>query len=406
MPDYHSTNHEPTKREKAKARRVRREKIANRQEDAFGRINWDSYDHREMWDMVQSADPPKLGEQAHRWAELAKGVDTATGDVHATVQKLLLSWRGPSAAQAADSIQKLTGWAATAGENARSIGDGLDTYTSAIGEARRKMPEPVHYWAERWFQEGYAVKRLDGPEGTYMLNDLLDDKLPTKKQADDAKAEAVRVMEQYEGASHEVRHRLPPAFDAAPQVSANGENPVAPRVPPAPTPSPLPSPTPSPSPSPTPSPGPDRGSGGLPDDSTTTAGVLPGTLTGSVPGGIGGLPGLSGLDGVIGAGGSGSGSVPGFAGMPGMTGSGAGAGAGAGGLGEGERAGTGRFGAGTSGFGPGTTGGRGSAGGYGMYPPGQGGARGEDDTEHRDKYADGYDLLDDLPPAYPPVFGE
>jgi hypothetical protein len=391
MPEFHSTHHRPTGRERAKARRVRREKAANGREDAFGRINWDSYDHRELWDMVQSADPPKLGEQAHRWAELAKGVDTATADVHTVVQKLLLSWRGPSAAQAADSVQRLTGWAATAGENARHIGDGLDSYTSAIGEARRKMPEPVHYWAERWFQEGYAVKRLDGPEGTYMLDDLLDDKLPTKKQADDAKAEAVRVMEQYEGASHEVRHRLPPAFDAAPQVSAGSGDVVAPRVPVTPV---VP-----PSPSPLPSPGP--GSGGTPDDSTTTAGVLPGALTGSVPGGLPALSGLSGLDGVIAPGGQTGGA---FAGVPGVPGLG---GAGGAGLGEGARAGSGRgFGAGTPGFGPGASGARGTAGGYGMYPPGGQGARREEDTEHRDKYADGYDLLDDLPPAYPPVFGE
>ncbi|MFG1647860.1 PPE domain-containing protein [Amycolatopsis sp. NPDC049252] len=392
MPEFHSTHHEPTKREKAKARRVRREKAVNNREDTFGRINWDSYDHRELWDMVQSAEPRKLGEQAYRWAELAQGVGNSTDDVHAVVQKLLLSWRGPSAAQAADSVQRLTGWATTAGENARYIGDGLDTYTAAIGEAQKKMPEPVHYWAERWFKEGYAVKRLDGPEGTYMLDELLDDKLPTKKQADDAKAEAVRVMEQYEGASHDVRHRLPPAFDVAPPVSVVDGDPVVPRVPPSPTPSPAPSPSPSPSPGP----------GSSPGDSTTTAGVLPGTLTGSGAGlsGFSGLPGLSGLpgaDGVIGAGGS----VTGFAGVPGMPGSGTGA------LGEGAGTGAGRFGTGTSGFGPGTTGTRGAAGGYGMYPPGtQGGARGEEDTEHRDKYADGYDLLDDLPPAYPPVFGE
>ncbi|MEA5363279.1 PPE domain-containing protein [Amycolatopsis sp., V23-08] len=390
MPEFHSTHHEPTKREKAKARRVRREKAVNNQEDTFGKINWDSYDHRELWDMVQSAEPPKLGEQAHRWAELAEGVGNATDDVHAVVQKLLLSWRGPSAAQAADSVQRLTGWASTAGENARHIGDGLDTYTSAIGEAQKRMPEPVHYWAERWFKEGYAVKRLDGPEGTYMLDQLLDDKLPTKKQADDAKAEAVRVMEQYEGASHDVRHRLPPAFDAAPQVSAVDGDPVVPRVPPSPSPTPTPTPTPSPSPSP--------GPGSSPDDSTTTAGVLPGTLTGSGPGlaGLSGLSGLPGVDGVIGAGSS----VPGFAGVPGMPG-------GTGALGEGTGTGAGRLGTGTSGFGPGTSGTRGAAGGYGMYPPGnQGGARGEEDTEHRDKYANGYDLLDDLPPAYPPVFGE
>jgi hypothetical protein len=41
-----------------------------------------------------------------------------------------------------------------------------------------------------------------------------------------------------------------------------------------------------------------------------------------------------------------------------------------------------------------------------LYPPVAGaGAPGEDDQEHKDKYNEGLDLFDDLPPAYPPVFG-
>jgi hypothetical protein len=33
------------------------------------------------------------------------------------------------------------------------------------------------------------------------------------------------------------------------------------------------------------------------------------------------------------------------------------------------------------------------------------GAGGEDDKEHKNKYDEGLDLFDDLPPAYPSVFG-
>ncbi|MDU0288092.1 hypothetical protein NUG22_02660, partial [Saccharothrix longispora] len=44
--------------------------------------------------------------------------------------------------------------------------------------------------------------------------------------------------------------------------------------------------------------------------------------------------------------------------------------------------------------------------GFGMYPPtAPGGAR-EEDGEHRNRYDLGLDLLDDLPPAFPPVLGE
>ncbi|MFC5096434.1 PPE domain-containing protein [Amycolatopsis plumensis] len=397
MPEFYSTHHAPTARQRAKARRVRREKAVNDREATFGRINWDSYEHRELWDMVQSAVPAKLGQHAAWWQEVAAGVGSATEEVSALVRKLRESWRGPSADQAAESVDRLTGWARTVGENAQRVGAGLDTYTSVVAEARQRMPEPVHYWAERWFRQGYAVKRLDGPEGTYMLDQLLDDKLPTKKEADDAKAAAVRVMEQYESASHDVRHRLPPEFDTAPPVTsgsaAEPRPPVAPK-PPAP---PVPRDPAPPGNDPTP-PGneesPEQPGAGR-DDSTSTASALPSTFTGA------GVPGA--LDGVIGATGPGSpaaaGYGPGFAGVPvaGTPGSGT--------LGEGGRAGAGRFGAATPGFGPGGTSGRGTAGGYGMYPPGQG-TRREEDTEHRDKYAKGYDLLDDLPPAYPPVFGE
>jgi hypothetical protein len=43
----------------------------------------------------------------------------------------------------------------------------------------------------------------------------------------------------------------------------------------------------------------------------------------------------------------------------------------------------------------------------GFYPPMAGaGAGQDDDMEHRSKYDQGMDLFDDLPPAYPPVFGE
>ena len=44
------------------------------------------------------------------------------------------------------------------------------------------------------------------------------------------------------------------------------------------------------------------------------------------------------------------------------------------------------------------------AGAFGGMPLGHG-AGGEDDKEHKNKYDEGLDLFDDLPPAYPPVFG-
>ncbi|MEC3976722.1 PPE domain-containing protein [Amycolatopsis sp. H20-H5] len=365
-----------------KTKRVKRIQARNETEAAFGTIHWDGYQHRELWDMVKSAEPAVLGEHAHRWAELAKGVDTATADVRTTVQKLLLSWRGPSAVQAAESVHRLTDWASDAGEQARHIGDGMDVYTAALTEARRSMPEPVHYYAERWFRDGRAVTALNGQSGAYMMDELLDDKLPGKQQMDDAKARAVRVMEQYEDASKGVRHRLPPMFGTAPQVTARVPDEPPRAVVVVPIGGPLPGdPDPrdrAPGPVPQPGPSPVAGRPGY-DDGTYAASAVPGELSG-----VGGQAG-SGVNGLNGGG------VPGAADA----------------LDDGARSGRG-FGGGPAagGFGPGQAGGaRAGMGGFGMMPPGAG-ARREDDEEHHDRYAVGHDLLDDLPPAYPPVFGE
>ncbi|MGH3876940.1 MAG: hypothetical protein ACRDSK_07880, partial [Actinophytocola sp.] len=59
---------------------------------------------------------------------------------------------------------------------------------------------------------------------------------------------------------------------------------------------------------------------------------------------------------------------------------------------------------GPGGVAAGAAGARGGMGAMGGMPFGAG-ANGEEDGEHTNKYDEGLDLFDDLPPAYPPVFG-
>ncbi|MEV7548570.1 PPE domain-containing protein [Amycolatopsis sp. NPDC089917] len=389
--EYYTDRHPLSARARAEQRKVVRSRKANLREDALGKINWECYEHRQLWDMIKSAEPPKLGERAYDWARLAKEIDTETAAVREIVQRLVLSWRGPSAAQAAESAHLLTTWASDAAQTSRQIGDGLDAYTSAITEARRKMPEPVHYTAERWFKQGYAVKALDGPNGAYMMDDLLDDKLPTKQEADRAKAEAVRVMEQYEDASRGVRHALPPLFAAAPKA-ADVQAPVGPPtvVPPSdPEPPRIVPPPVETGPDPRP-PVRTPDSPVVPDPGT--ANHEDGTYAASA--GIGDFP---------------AGATTGSTGPGQGAGYGTGLSAPGGGFAAEDAARSGRGAAGgfAGGFGQGAAAARGGAGsaGFGMYPPMTGTQR-EEDKEHRDRYGSGYDLLDDLPPAYPPVFGE
>ncbi|WP_243770066.1 WXG100 family type VII secretion target, partial [Amycolatopsis acidicola] len=213
---YYSQDHPATAKQRRLIRRRDKIRTANKRDASFGKINWQAYDHKQLYDMVYNADPGALGGAAHRWAELASKADSATAEVHKTVQKLLLSWRGGSAVQAAGSASKLTSWAADASSTMREVGDGLDTYTGAIVEARNAMPEPVYYSAERHFREGYDVK-ASGPDAAIMADQLLDDHLPSKQEATKAKDEAVRVMERYETVSKGVHDKLP-TFTDTPQV--------------------------------------------------------------------------------------------------------------------------------------------------------------------------------------------
>lgn len=390
---YYSDDHDPSARQRRLENRRRRVRRANLRDEAFGKVNWNVYTHRNLYQMIMSAEPSTMGARASRWAQVAQGVDDSTEAVQKVVQNLMFHWRGPSAVSAAASVSTLNRWATEAGQTAHQVGVGLDSYTSTVAEAKTKMPEPVHYHAERWFRDGYDVTSLSGPEGAYMMDALLDDHLPSKRESDKAKAEAVRVMEQYESASQTVHTSLPAPFQAAPQVAPGADAPGAP--------APLPpvgvgvggGGTSAASAVPIPGPGPVTGFG-------PGAGGFPGGVPGATPGGPGGFgPGGFGPGGPGGPFGAGVG-VPGVIGGAPGTGPrtsavpGGLAGAGAQGGAAGARGGAGLAGA------------RGGAGtGMGMYPPGAGTGR-DEDSEHRNKYDQGMDLMDDLPAAYPSVLGE
>src|SRR2546423_11919958 len=91
---YYTQDHPLTAKQKRRVRRLKQIRANNQRDSAFGKINWAAYEHQQLYDMINTSDPAAMGTAAHRWGQLASNVDTATADVHKTVQKLLLSWRG------------------------------------------------------------------------------------------------------------------------------------------------------------------------------------------------------------------------------------------------------------------------------------------------------------------------
>jgi hypothetical protein len=375
------------------AQRVRRNKITdtkhdNRREALHKKINWDVYQHDQLYDMIMSADLDSMSERAAAWRTLAGDIESTTGEVQRIVGDLMHDWQGMAAISAADYHTRLTQWAGDASHTATVIAAGMADYTEAVEHAQRTMPEPAFDGARHNFKAGYTVVGTGGPSTAILLRTLLHDHRVSHEKALQDKAEAVRVMTTYEERSREVHDSLP-RFDATPDTLQDQPAWVPPTRPPN-----RPGRTPGGSDPSTP-----KSDNSNPNDPNSNQFADPGQTSAAsylTPEAGAAGPYGDGTTGGYGAGGSG---LPGSA-----SGSGRGA--------DLARGGAAGLGAGASGAaelaarGFGTPGAPGTAGMGGLYPPMAGaGTRGEDDGEHTNKYGDGLDLFDDLPPAYPPVFG-
>ncbi|OLF17384.1 WXG100 family type VII secretion target, partial [Actinophytocola xanthii] len=320
-------SHPPAGRARERSERRRRERRRNRAQSRFGKVNWDAYQHDHLYDMIMQAKPEQMYARASEWSALAGRIEDTTGRVQQVVERVMGSWRGQAAVNAAGANTRLLQWAGTASHTAGRIAEKMADYTEAVEAAQRRMPEPVFATAERNFRNGYTVTTNGGPSDAVFLRALLTDGMASHEQARARKAEAVAVMEAYESRSKEVHDSIPQFTD--------GDTGIEPGAAWTPRPAEVDQGAP-------PAGGPDGsagggspsgaggGPGGVPIGGTSTAGFVDPTLGGG-PG-----PGGSGPGGGLGG--------PGFGGGPGSLngggdtlrgGTGAGGGFGAGGFGAG-----------------------------------------------------------------------
>lgn len=384
--EYYSENHPMRGKAKRRANRRRKQRIRNRERfEAIQPINWDAYNHAQLYDMIMSAKPSVMSARTQQWVELAARIDDTTSRVRDVMQRLMMTWTGGAAVQAAESNTLLTQWASEASHTSTEIAARLGRYTEAVAEAQARMPDPEFAFAERRFREGYDVKGSEGPSTAVLLEKLLDDHLVTYEQAAKAKAEAVEVMQAYETRSRDA-HTDTPTYPPPPSRGETEEPPPGDggEEPPLDD-GPL-----------------DDGQGpldGLPPDElpdgTDPSEFVPvGPGTGGAGVGVGAMPGAGGG----GYGGGGGALVGGVAGGAAALRPGGAFGTGAGGSGSVA----GRLAAAEAAAARGASM-RGGTG-MGMMPPMGAGGR-DDEGEHHNKYGEETDFMDDLPPAYPPVFG-
>ncbi|HEV2778423.1 MAG TPA: PPE domain-containing protein, partial [Actinophytocola sp.] len=210
---YKSEVH-PDPERAARGRRRRRKNRHQADLGVFPAINWDHYHHYELYDMIMSARPVPMGQQAVKWRKLGRAIKETTDEVKKTLDELLGTWHGTAAVRAAESSTELAQWADTASQTAKEIGAGLVKYTDAVERAQREMPPPEFATAEQRFLEGYDVKGSGGPSTAILIRQLLDDQKPNFDKQEAAKAEAVRVMQVYGTQSQDVHDTVPRFYDA------------------------------------------------------------------------------------------------------------------------------------------------------------------------------------------------
>jgi uncharacterized protein YukE len=381
-------------------------KHKNRLPGHFGKANWNAYQHYELYNMIMKADPRQMYERAEAWKTLSGDIESTTTQVQKVMEQAMTGWQGQAAVNAGTSTSRLMQWAGEASHTAGTVAANMSDYTDAVASAQRRMPDPAFTTAEQRFRDGYTVMTTGGPADAVFLKQLTTDGMVGHQEAHERKAEAVAVMEEYESHSKNVHDGMPHFADAEPTTK-----PQAAFTPSQPT-------------------GAGGGAGGSGGTGSTGFPPAGGGATGASPSGNGSTSAAGFVD-PFGPGGGPNGTGPGGStsfGGPGSlngsggadsfrTGSGFGAGfpGGAGGAGAGAAAEMGAGGLAARGPGGvvggpgggvlgGGAGARGGAGAFGGMPMGHG-ANGDEDGEHTNKYDEGLDLFDDLPPAYPPVFG-
>lgn len=400
------------------------------------------YAHPELYNMINSGPGVSASIPVEQgWKTIATTLAQIDGDLHQSLAKMGVEWESDAADAAKGALSPLAEWAGFAETGATTMESSARLQGEYIADARKKMPEVVPVTTEKPGVLDVAGGMLTGPVGMAHVVGQQMDHERQEAAADNAAAQAVKVMEDYQSDSRwnsstlgefptppQVVIDTPPPSDTGTgstrvgytstgtgsptgntgttnpswttpppttqqQVSTGWTPPPTdsthtswtqpPSTPPVthtPPPTSLPQPTPAPQPAPTP---------GGPVFTRPSTGV-PGGGSGNVRGGqVGGGKPFGPMSGSLGASGQQGAMKPG--GMPGM---GSGPDAMRGGA-VGSGAGAGKGGAAGAGVGAGAGG-----------APGQKGA-GEDDIEHKvaDYLVETDDVFGDERMVAPPVIG-
>ncbi len=201
-------------------------------------IDWMSYPHRELYEMVHNElDLPGAEAVAAQWTKISAFLDRVGSELKAAMVATADGWTGEGADRARDAAAKLVEWAGETGWRAENVANCVRRQTDIAETARRTMPEPPGFAPRPRPPEQpkrrpipvsdstQAMSAAPPPSGFAEAGRIVAE--PTEEAAQDLHRQAADVMARLQRNSGEVYENVPrfTSYGKQPQVLKTPEEP-------------------------------------------------------------------------------------------------------------------------------------------------------------------------------------
>ncbi|SDF59545.1 PPE family protein [Lentzea fradiae] len=160
------------------------------------------YGHPELYKMINSGPGVSASIPVEQgWKQIAATLAQIDGDLHEGLAKMGADWESDASDTAQTALSPLAEWAGFAETGATTMESSARLQGEFIADARKKMPEVVPVTTEKPGLLDIAAGALTGPVGmAHVVSQQLDHERQ-EAAADNAAAQAVKVMEDYQADS-------------------------------------------------------------------------------------------------------------------------------------------------------------------------------------------------------------
>ncbi|MEU0877738.1 PPE domain-containing protein [Lentzea sp. NPDC005914] len=163
---------------------------------------YQGYAHPELYEMINSGPGVSASIPVERgWKTIKDTLAQIDGDLHAALTKMGAGWESEAAESAGAALSPLAEWAGYAEQGSGTMESSARLQGEFIADARKKMPEVVPVTTEKPGILDMAVGAMTGPVGMAHVVGQQMDHEKQEAAADNAAAQAVKVMEDYQSDS-------------------------------------------------------------------------------------------------------------------------------------------------------------------------------------------------------------